>query len=124
MKQIVYGNHRKLEVVEEGEYKGVKYAILNLGTHPTAYVENIVYANDWNDYKLLDDVIVHGGFTYCDLPHWKDEKDAVYLGWDYAHLGDYMGYDGEFGDGMKWTYEEILDDVHSVIDQLLEIKRR
>jgi len=121
MKQIVYSNHRKLEVVDEGEYRGVKYAILNHGTHPTAYVENIICLTD--DKPLYSNIDVHGGFTYCDLPYWKDEKDAVYLGWDYAHYGDCMGYDSIWRDGKKWTYEEILAEVHSVIDQLLEIKK-
>ena len=124
MKEIIYQANRMVQIVEEDKYKGVKYAILNLGTHPTAYVQDILEVNDYDD-KILDEVDVHGGFTYCDTPHWE-ESDDIYLGWDYAHCGDYMGYYASgsmtaLGD-KHWTYEEILAEVHSVIDQLLNIK--
>lgn len=122
MKEIVYQASRKIEVIEESEYKGVKYAILNLGTHPTAYVENIVNAKDYNDEKL-DNVEVHGGFTYCDVNHWSG-KSGNYLGWDYAHCCDFCGYynadDGILYHLKKWTYEEILLEVQYVIRQLLK----
>lgn len=125
MKEIVYSGKRTIEIIEEGEYKGVKYAILNLGTHPTAYVENIVGAKEWND-EILDDIKVHGGFTYHGIPYWQEEKIGVYIGWDYAHCDDFAGYyteaDGILYNYKKWTYAEILDEVYSVIDQLLKIK--
>lgn len=39
MKEMVYGATPKCEVLHHGEYKGYKFYIINLGTHPTAYVE-------------------------------------------------------------------------------------
>ena len=39
MKEMVYGNERKCEILESGVYLDHRYAILNLGTHPTAYIE-------------------------------------------------------------------------------------
>lgn len=42
MKEIIYQANRMMQIVEEDKYKGVKYAILNLGTHPTAYVQDIL----------------------------------------------------------------------------------
>ena len=39
MKKMVYSSKRKRELLDSGEYLGYNYYILNLGTHPTAYVE-------------------------------------------------------------------------------------
>ena len=125
MKEIVYGTKRKVEVVDESEYNGVKYVILNLGTHPTAYVENILGVESIND-AAIDDVVVHGGFTWLGPSVWGGENSCEYLGWDYAHLSDYIGSIEKLKafEGKKWTYAEILNEVHHVIDQLLKIKER
>lgn len=125
MKEMVYQVHRIKEILDEGYYRDIRYVILNLGTHPTAYVENIVNAKEWND-DILDNIEVHGGFTWCDLPHWQEDKRVVYLGWDYAHCDDYDGYNVLFNDnsGKKWTTKEVLEEVHYVIDQLLELKEK
>lgn len=126
MKEIIYQSTRKQEIIEEGEYKGVKYAIINQGLFPTAYVENILNVDDYAD-ELIGGVDVHCGFNFCSVPYWKDDESTTYLGWDYGHLGDYIGYYEDeipsFGD-KKWTYEEILAEVHSIIEQLLKIKRK
>ena len=39
MKEMVYSSTHTKEVLHSGEYKGYKFCILTLGTHPTAYVE-------------------------------------------------------------------------------------
>ena len=38
-KQMEYQKERKEEILCEGMYKNFQFYILNLGTHPTAYVE-------------------------------------------------------------------------------------
>lgn len=41
MKEMIYGERMgNPDVLYSGEYRGHKFAILNLGTHPTAYVED------------------------------------------------------------------------------------
>ena len=43
-------------------------------------------------------------------------KDDYWIGWDYAHLGDYCGWLNVFDStGKKWTTEEILQEVKEVI---------
>ena len=39
MKEMVYGRRKKCKILYSGEYKGHKFAIINLLSHPTAYVE-------------------------------------------------------------------------------------
>ena len=123
MKGMVYRADRKTEVLYCGEYKGHKFAILSLGTHPTAYVENKLPNCTSYDDERLDDVSVHCGFTYCDKAYWDDEEKALFLGWDYAHFRDFSGYFFKYPAMMddtskKWTTIEIFDEVKSVINQL------
>lgn len=129
MEEMVYQKERIVKVLHSGFYKGVPFAILNLGTHPTAYVENIIHAADYDDSSLAD-VDVHGGFTFCSKGYWGDKNtDGLeWLGWDYAHRYDFMGYcgpeDGTLYMLRKWTTEIILGEVHFVIDQLLDLKQK
>lgn len=128
MKPMIYCRERKKEVLCEGEYKGHKFAILSLGNHPTAYVEDKIGAVDYDDIRL-DDVRVHGGFTYCGGGHWSEESAKTrWLGWDYAHAGDFAGYYEEseyvYYNSKQWTTPEIYDEVKSVIEQLIEIEAK
>ena len=121
MKEMVYGNRKKPEVLYSGDYKGHKFAILNLGSHPTAYIENKMAITDCYDCRL-DNVGVHGGFTYCDQGYWDEEsKKTSWLGWDYAHCDDYHYSDTPW-DGKQWTTAEIYDEVKSVIEQIIAVE--
>lgn len=121
MKDIYLRNGHKGRILGFGVYKDHKWTILSLGSHPTAYVEDKIEVEDYNDERLSS-IEVHGGFTFCDTPYWADEQ-TIYLGWDYAHFSDfYCGF--IIHEGKKWTYEEILADVYSVIDQLVELEEK
>ena len=39
IKEMIYQAERKQEIIFDGKYKGYQVYILNLGTHPTAYIE-------------------------------------------------------------------------------------
>ena len=121
MKEMIYGRRKKPEVLYHGKYKDHKFAILSLGSHPTAYIENKMGIIDYDDFRI-NDVWVHGGFTYCDIGYWNDEsKKSSWLGWDYAHFNDYY-YTNPPLDGKQWTTEEIYDEVKWVIDHIIEIE--
>lgn len=126
MKEMIYGTKRKVEVLYEGTYKDHKFAILNLGTHPTAYVENKLKGIvDYCDNQL-ENIDVHFGFSYMGGAYWDKDDKTEYLGWDYGHVGDYMGYSLDWDifdfDEKKHTTKEIYDEVKSVIDQLIELE--
>lgn len=129
MKQMIYSNKNKRELLCEDTYLGFKYYILNLGTHPTAYVEipkqHKYFCKDYDDI----DIYAHGGLTYSNdwLMVSKDKKieNSWFLGWDYAHCDDYCGFylfDTDFLNEhtKKWTTEEMIKDCKSVIEQLKE----
>ena len=106
-----------------GEYRGFEYRIMDLGTHPTAYVKipkgHPLYKKDW---EKIENIEVHGGLTYGRnyLMGGNGKLDGWWIGWDYAHYRDHMGYDPETV-GKRWTTEEILRDVTSVIDQCVGV---
>lgn len=126
MKDMVYSADHKVEILHNGEYGGYKFCILNLGTHPTAYVECKLGNCKTYDDERLDNIRVHGGFTYFGKAYWDKGDKTHYIGWDYAHCNDYAGYDVMFPeslrsfDSKKWTTAEIFEEVKSVIDQLNE----
>ena len=125
MKEMVYQPTGKQEVLYSGEYKGYKFAIMNLGTHPTAYVENKNGFPYYEEANEETDYLPHGGFTYYGEAYWDKSDKAIYIGWDYGHCGDYMGYylnaDKAIWNGdRKWATAEIYEDVKKVIDFLSE----
>lgn len=113
-----------------GEYKGLKYAVVDYATHPCGYVESPAWKMGIENYDFIS---AHGGINYDDcLDHVKDLpedfKDIKFIGWDYGHLGDYLPYyddlpdDNIFKNGKKYTTEEIVADCHDVINQIVILK--
>ena len=128
MKQMEYQAKRKIELLDSGKCMNYNYYILNLGTHPTAYVE--IPKNHKYYLKHYDeiDIDVHGGLTYSKNYLYTNENDKLdgwFIGWDYAHFDDFIGYElnypSEFRtNSKKWATEEIQKDVYSVCKQLKE----
>lgn len=126
MKKMEYQLNREIELLDSGKCMGYNYYILNLGTHPTAYVE--IPKNHKFYMSIYDniDIDVHGGLTYSeDYLVFDKEKitNSWFIGWDYAHYGDFMGYELNYPNefrtgGKKWTTEEIQEEVYSVCKQL------
>ena len=121
MKEMKYSKERKIEVLATGYCFGLLYYILNLGTYPTAYIKMPGSINI--DKDKLD---VHGGITYSENHLWISENqktDGEFIGWDYAHYGDYAGYEEIFPKeirtgGKKWTTTEIYKEVREVCYQI------
>ena len=126
MKPMIYQKDRKIELLYKDNYKGYNYYILNLGTHPTAYIEipkgHLLYAKNYNEI----DIDVHGGLTYSDNHLQILENGNWFIGWDYAHFYDYMPLYDEIIDESgiklkKWTTEEIIEECKDVIEQIIRI---
>ena len=125
MKEMIYINEQKRELLDTGIYKNYKYYIMSLGTHPTAYIEIPEESKLYN--KNYDDIYinVHGALTYSqDYLYISETKklEGWFIGWDYAHYGDYYGGYTELlqtNGSKKWSTEEILEEVKDAIEQLL-----
>ena len=111
------------EMLADGEYKGFHFYVLNLGTHPCAYVD--VTGSDLNgtDYSDID-VECHCGLTYSREYLATVDKKGWFIGWDYAHFCDFIGYELEKPidirrtNGKRWTTAEIVNECKQVIDQI------
>lgn len=133
MEEMVYSSKAKREVLDSGQCMGFFYCILNLGAYPTAYIKipenHPYYKKHYNEI----DINVHWGLTYSreyleigEIP----TLDGWFIGWDYAHAGDYVGWYEEevykqfslHKDTKKWTTEEIKEDVERVCYQLSKVK--
>ena len=133
MKEMEYMPKRNIMVLDNGNYKGFNYYIMNLGTHPTAYIEipknHKLFNKTYEDIYNYIDLQVHWGLTYSKdyLYINKNEKlEGWFIGWDYAHCEDYMGYEELLPEeirtgGKKWTTKEILEEVKIAINQLNNI---
>lgn len=130
MTKLYYSTHF-LSVIKKGTYKNYNWIITSCGWHPCAYVEipkgDRLYELDYTDTDM-DSIDCHGGVTFTDYRDFGFGK-KYYLGWDYAHLGDYSAM--PFGDrplympnepnAKKWTIKEIKTEIQSVIKQIKEI---
>lgn len=125
-REMVYTQVGRCDIIGHDRYKGYEWVILNLGSHPTAYVKLTKEESkklEGRDYFY--DIDVHGGCTWLDTFVPVDSSDKsqfandgrLWFGWDYAHFGDYMSFHTKLG-GKKYSIVEIYEDVKSVIDQL------
>lgn len=136
---MIYQAERKIELLDSGTIDGYYYYILNLGTHPTAYVQlspnhpyfGLGYSHTIDEkHESLESIInVNGGITYASSSLLLSKNESIkgwFIGWDYAHCMDYAGYSinyPEFPDtGKKWTTKEILEEVKGVIEQLKKLE--
>lgn len=129
MKEMIYSKERKIEVLDTGYCYELLYYIISLGTHPCAYVK--IPVTHWlygiSDYDEMP-IECHYGLTYCRdyLMLSEDEKvEGKFIGWDYAHAGDYAPwYDeiGHFSNEHKWTTEEIQKEVKDVCYQIIKLE--
>lgn len=132
MKQMVYNRKNKKElkeVLDWDKWHNYEYVILNLHTHPCAYI--CLTKDDIYNQKHYNEIPVetHGGLTFAEpilyrVKQYSDKykcdintsirKDWI-IGWDYNHYQDYNSMEGY---GHRYTTKEMLDDVHYVIKQL------
>ena len=127
MKEMTYLPGRVQELLHSGEYSGHRFAIVNQGTHPVAYVECKIKGIKNYDDDRLDEIDVHGGFTYFGACYWAEPDRLKYLGWDYAHYMDFIGHLPmlpSVRNGKMWTTSEIYEEVKSVIDQLCVVEKK
>lgn len=127
MKEMKYTNNYLVIVLDKGNIQGLNYAIVNYGTHPCCYIglpkNHKFYGKDYDNI----DIDCHCGITFAEqdlafnpIP----TTDFWWIGWDYAHCGDYVGYYQGLNNSLeknskKWTTEEMLQEVKDVIQQLL-----
>lgn len=124
MKEMIYSAKRLKppEMLADGEYKGFHFYVLNLGTHPCAYVD--VTETDLNGKDYTDvDISCHGGLTYSEEYLRTADKKGWFIGWDYAHCCDFVGHELNMPvymrtGGKRWTTTEIVEECKQVIDQI------
>ena len=129
--RIYYGKRIETpKVLVNRKYKGYEYAIITLGSHPCSYIllpEGHKYHGiDYDEIPLR----CHGGLTYSNDHLLKRshgnlaENGEWVIGWDYAHLGDFLSFSehliGGGMEGHKWTLQELVDEMEEAITNLVE----
>ncbi len=116
MKEMIYkAQQEEITILEKSEYKGFEYCCLSFGTHPCAYVK---LPDCYNSVDYID-VKCNGGITYdayvLRLKNGEIEN-GNWIGWDYAHCNDYVGYYSDITYSYKalkkWTTKEIISNVN------------
>lgn len=100
-------------IILEGYYRGYRYMITYKHWY-CAYTELHKFHPYYKKYYDDIDIYVHGGITYSGI-----HENKYYVGWDYAHIGDYTFFSFSENDH-KYTIEEIINDCKYAIDQLIE----
>lgn len=96
IKEMIYSANRITpERIAEGTHKGFDYYVLNLGTHPCAYIDITETLLNGKEYYDID-VQCHGGLTYSRDYLTTVDKKGWFIGWDYAHYMDFAGYELEY----------------------------
>lgn len=125
-REMKYYPYPRTIMLDSGLCYNYKYYIMNLGTHPTAYVQipfdHPYYGKNYDDI----DIDVHGDLTYSlnELSFLPLHDGDWFIGWDYAHAYDYVGNISFCENCKKWTTEEIREDVMKVCRQLKDIENK
>lgn len=101
-------------IFAQGELNGHEWFIVSYGSHPCAYVKSDI------PEKLQDEIIVHGGITFCGKVFPEFMTDGRIIGWDYNHCCDHNA-ENAYLCGKQWSVPEIQEDVADVINQLNEM---
>lgn len=119
-------------ILEHDEYKGYEYYITSVGTHPCCYAE-IPVEHDFYRNRTIESLSIpcHGGITYTGhLGHIGPKSNKLFIGWDYAHCTDFIGFYLEypalirkFWPQHKWTTEELIQECKEVIDYLAGLEQ-
>lgn len=113
----VYSYDRTPKIIKQDIYNNFNYYIISYGTHPCAYVEIPREHRYFQEHYDDIDILCHGGVTYSEN-HLLDMSNSWFLGWDYAHFGDYYYHQNYIENGKKWSLPEIVEETEMVIDQL------
>lgn len=119
-KDMVYGARKPGEILAEGTKDEYTFKVISQGTHPCGYVSVPSNHPLHEKLDLLESYIdCHGGITF-DGSIEKFGMTEYYIGWDYAHSGDYLGADFGFNseDDRKYTTLEVIEECLYVIGQL------
>ena len=127
---MVYGPNapKDKRLLCHGQYEGYDFYIYNQhGNFPLAYVSvpvgHPLYEKDQND-PLIENLKVHGNVTYA-APTLMDNPEGWYVGWDYAHMGDYRAcpmIPQLTAPGKKYKTADIIKDCEAVIDEMKEMQ--
>lgn len=129
---MIYKKDGVFEVLHEEDIDGYKIIIASLGTHPVAYIglpkdhvlNNIGYFELSNQEYYGS---VNGGFTYGGHGVNKLYEEVWFLGWDYAHFGDYYCHSlmsNKASTDKKWTtkeiYKECIKELNNLKNMVIE----
>ena len=149
--EMVYAGKHMCTPIAAGVYLNIPYVIMNLGTHPCAYIRipnDSEYANkSYDDIPLYS---MHGGLTFksndglvigvtdeSNLPYlYFGDIDSselspitgdtvvingIWVGWDYCQFGDYFCTRIGERQGHKWDTDSILDEIFATIREFKKI---
>ena len=135
MEKLLYNKDKigLVEIIENKKYKGYEYFIVSYGSHPCCYV----LLDKELELNVVMNIRVHGGITWNDhclpgklkMEAQRSDSLGQVLGWDYTHLGDrHLTPPGlpsilDNPDDKMWTYEELLEDVYRVINQIVMLEK-
>lgn len=132
----------------QGEYRGIPFIACNadLG-HWCGYIRlpdghpycKFIDKKRWfsigsrrfyySDYSKIP-LDCHGGITFGRKVKAKEKwpqgfTDGYWIGWDYAHAGDYLPPSDHFGglSGREWFEDDVVRECKTVIDQLLGVTK-
>ena len=121
VKEMVYGMRKEGEILAEGAQGKYTFKVISYGSHPCCYVSIPESHPLYENLDLAEAIIdCHGGITF-DGKLSKFDDYNYYIGWDYAHCGDFVSMGIDFGfhnEDKKYTTEELISDCFYVIGQV------
>ena len=129
--------NREFKILAKGKENEFFWIILSHGTHPCSYIgipkTHPYYHLSYDEiYDKGIEIDVHGGITFNDPDFWFNPiflDDYWFIGWDYAHSGDYNYYPDLEGmlsfrnpTDHEWTLIELQEEMKQALKDIKEVK--
>lgn len=120
-KEMEYGKDQQIIFMAvDGDYKAV---VINRKTHPCAYIQfpGIEEVTDYDNF-FVENSRAHGGYTFLGELD-RDGLFGTWIGWDYAHGGDYTFWEYDLltdkRNGHRYTIDELSEDALTTIKSII-----
>jgi hypothetical protein len=75
------------------------------------------------NYDEIDRILnVHGGVTFCGVPRTAPDRNLWYIGFDTAHLGDFLPKQHNFPDNIYRDMEYVTEETELLARQIKELE--
>ena len=124
-RDMEYSDSGQSCVLARGCYDGFHFLVTNShGYIPCGYVNVALSALNGKEWCDIKDIDCHGGLTFSGKYAPVTCEDGWWIGWDYAHWGDFSPMISCASEGERYDTADVVRECVTVIRQVVDISTK